>query len=248
MTAAATAALQHPAPPPPPSGSLPQLPEALLLRLADLLLQPADILALGPTCRRLRWLSRHPDLWVRRCRALWRDKVCVPAECLVAQDLRAYFGSIHDSKRCAFHGVEELSRLHFHFFIREPSGPYWLNLDPSRTGGVPMYRRFQADGSFGNTPPPPEAVDYSPYIVGPDVDPIHTDPEVLAFLPELKWRLTKSRDGERGQFLKINHWPALQIYRTPEDWGWVLESEFIVYRTCSPATLAGWIGRNDQRA
>jgi len=36
----------------------------------------------------------------------------------------------------------------------------------------------------------------------------------------------------------LNSWPSYTIRRSKEDWGWVLESEWVRYRTCCPATLA----------
>jgi hypothetical protein len=54
--------------------------------------------------------------------------------------------------------------------------------------------------------------------------------------PRIVWRMTKSRQGRRGQFVKINHWPALTVTRL-EDWGWQLDSCWVRYRTPCPVTL-----------
>ena len=45
-----------------------------------------------------------------------------------------------------------------------------------------------------------------------------------------RWRFTKTSQGKRGHYIKVNHWPALSISRT-EDWGWKLENCWVEYRS-----------------
>ncbi len=45
-----------------------------------------------------------------------------------------------------------------------------------------------------------------------------------------RWRFTKTSQGRRGLYVKVNHWPALSISRT-EDWGWRMENCWVVYLT-----------------
>ena len=51
----------------------------------------------------------------------------------------------------------------------------------------------------------------------------------------IKWRFTKSRQGVRGQFIKLNSWPSSKPMRNPENWGWLLHNDWVVY--AHPATL-----------
>ena len=36
---------------------------------------------------------------------------------------------------------------------------------------------------------------------------------------ECTWRLTKSKERRPGCFVKVNHWPSLEMQRTAS-WGW----------------------------
>lgn len=62
------------------------------------------------------------------------------------------------------------------------------------------------------------------------------DEAILEYVPRIFWRMTKSRQGVKGQFVKLNHWPALHIGRT-DDWGWTLTSVWTYYRTCCEETV-----------
>jgi len=83
------------------------------------------------------------------------------------------------------------------------------------------------------------------FAVAPLLDALEDDPEIQEFIPPITWRFTKSRNGKRGQFIQVNRWPAYTITRCPNDWSWVLESDWVRYRSCSPQTLGlgdGWLG------
>jgi hypothetical protein len=47
-----------------------------------------------------------------------------------------------------------------------------------------------------------------------------------------RWRFTKTKEGKRGHFVKINHWPSLIISRS-RDWGWRMENCWVVYTSCT---------------
>ena len=49
---------------------------------------------------------------------------------------------------------------------------------------------------------------------------------------------SQSKEGRRGQFVKVNNWPAYTITRCPEDWGWVMENEWVIYRSISSISTA----------
>ena len=70
------------------------------------------------------------------------------------------------------------------------------------------------------------------------VDFLYDDPEVRAFVPTIKWRFTKSKYGKKGQFVKVNSWPSLEISRREDDWGWELSQEWVKYRSCCRASAS----------
>jgi hypothetical protein len=43
-------------------------------------------------------------------------------------------------------------------------------------------------------------------------------------------RLTRTKDGRRGNYLKCNSWPSASISRTAR-WGWHMENEWVMYTT-----------------
>jgi hypothetical protein len=45
-------------------------------------------------------------------------------------------------------------------------------------------------------------------------------------------RLTRTKDGRRGFYLKCNSWPSATISRT-ERWGWHMENDWVMYTTDS---------------
>ena len=57
------------------------------------------------------------------------------------------------------------------------------------------------------------ALNIGGYHGAPD-DPIHTDPEIQIYVDveNLRWRFTKTKNGKRGQFIKVNNWPACKEY------------------------------------
>jgi hypothetical protein len=107
-----------------------------------------------------------------------------------------------------------------------------------------MYRRFLVDGHLTHLPsslPLGQSVATplnETYAVAPDFDPLEDDPELKSFIPSITWTFTKSRKGKRGQFVRLNRWPSYTTSRSADDWGWVLNSDWVVYRSCCPATVA----------
>jgi len=115
-----------------------------------------------------------------------------------------------------------------------------------------MYRRFLVDGTLTHQPPsspsPSELAEgaselpASPlnalFAVAPSFDPLEDDEELRALLPHISWAFTKSRNGRRGQFIRLNRWPSYAVSRSAKDWGWVLDSDWVVYRSCCPETVA----------
>ena len=67
----------------------------------------------------------------------------------------------------------------------------------------------------------------------------------------IRWRFTQSKHGARGQFVQLNRWPSYRVSRCPEDWGWVLESDWVRYRSCCPETVGlgdQWFGGDREEA
>ena len=191
----------------------------------------------------------YPQLWPKLCLDLWSDKVYVPRFILKEKpSMLIYFSSVRDSKRQTFLNEDELSEQHFHFRFRLQAGYYWYGQDASfLANDTPMYRKFRLDDhTFEHVPPDLTSEQHQKftlnkdYIRVPNYDFLVDDPEVVANLPpKITWRITKSKNGKKGQFVKINQWPSLQIKRnTDTDWGWTLDGMWVKYQSCSPATVS----------
>jgi hypothetical protein len=218
-------------------------------------LSPADLIPFS-TCdtyrfQQIRTNKIYPKLWKALCHDLWKDKVYVPRFILKEEpSLKTYFHSIKDSKRQTFLDENELCEQHFHFRFRLQAGYYWYSKDSSFIkGDTPMYRYFKkSTHTFGHVPPPSllTSAEHQKFTLNKDYikisnfDFLVDDPNVVAHLPPtVKWRITKSKLGKKGQFIKVNQWPSLYIKRnTSTDWGWTLEEDWVKYQTCSPASLS----------
>jgi hypothetical protein len=230
------------------------------LSVSELLLEflaPIDLVLVGTASRYFATLTRAMPcnvtegatswwLWTKHCSTLWENKVYVPWRFATSPSLQSYFGSIKDSKRMFFESVDELAAQHFHFRFRRQAGPYWCNKDSSfrRIDPRPLYRcflkgggvsGFQQNNKSGNEDGCRNSELAS---MSAKHDFLYDDPEVQAFIPTIKWRFTKSRYGKKGQFIKINNWPSLEISRRKDDWGWELSQEWVKYRTCCAASVS----------
>lgn len=78
----------------------------------------------------------------------------------------AYRHSLMDSRRTEFKDAEELCSLAFFFRFKKGAGNFWTDRDPSWNGGPAVVREFNTDGT----------------IHVPEDDPIHTDPDMSAFM------------------------------------------------------------------
>lgn len=194
------------------------------------------------------YITKNHKIWQPRCDNLWSDKIYVHPRyrnnnTATTNDdniktYKTYFGSIIDSKRCIFEDEDELCSLHFHFRFRPAAGEFWMAQDSSYNGNVPIYRRYRPDGSLSIHPdhsiPSDIGMPLTKYCVAPSPDPLSTD-LLIRLVPRVSWRFTKSRRGVKGQYVKLNDWPALHIGRT-DDWGWTLTSPWTYYRTCCKAS------------
>ena len=127
----------------------------------------------------------------------------------------AFALSVQDARRTHFADAAELCSLVFEFRFKPAAGDYWYELNPSQ----PMLRQFCNDATIA---PRGSAARLQQ-------DPLLTDPEIVAWLPPIRWRFTKSKLGRRGQFVQVNRWPSAVISRDVLTWAWRMESEWVTY-------------------
>ena len=237
--------------------------ESALLRFITDCLTPLELLEFGTINTRWARFARGPDVWRQRVAEICGNKAYVPLPSLLGiednpkksefEDApidddpyrspkksplkpdfessdgspRMYFTFLQDSRRTWFHDAEELGSLHFHFRYKAVVGPQITDLDPSHTGeGFPMYRRFYPNGLMSIYPD--EEADLHPYAVGTaGPDPFGAE------VDHLRWKF----GGQKVQHVKVGHYPPLRIARHPEDWGFILESDWMVFRTCCEDTV-----------
>ena len=160
-------------------------------------------------------------------------RICDPKSSEVSP--KVYFKLLQDANRTRFQDAEELGSLHFHFRYKAAAGPQITSLDPSHNGEIPpMYRRFYADGTMSIHPD--SSADRHLWAVGTrGPDPFGEEVECL------RWKF----GGQKMQHIKVGHYPPLRIARNPVDWGFVLESDWMVFRTCCMETATldpEWLG------
>lgn len=171
---------------------------------------PKSVLSLRPVNRELNGALGADTVWQRFYRGFRGQRIPGSVRSVEQDFYLAVKEAVLDSSRIAFHGTDELACMVFTFRFKDDAGEFWFSRDPARYGGPPMIRRFLPDGTFWS----------------PGLDPIHGDPEINSFIPNIRWRFTKSRGGKRGQFIQVNRWPAYTITRTA-DFGWKLENECV---------------------
>ena len=201
-------------------------------------------------CRTWRDVALGMERWEALCCELWRQKTYVPRRFLNNPSAASYFESILDARRTHFESADELCQQHFHFRFSEGAGEYWYARDPAffhpelNPDAIPMYRRFMPSAELSHLPPEEAPVDdgsgvsgggggeQNGFARGPAIDPLESDPEIQSFVPSIRWRFTKSRDGRRGQFIKLNNWPSYVITRNS------LKANGGCLRGCAAATDA----------
>ena len=192
-------------------------------------LAASDIIALRSMSQRILRLADSNSVWVPILRTLWQDKVYVPLwlrEWRADPTLdarRAYYHSLRDARRAQYTGRDELCSLVFEFRFKEEAGEYWTSKDPSHRAEPPMLRQFCDDATIA----PRGAAERLAN------DPLITDPEILDWLPEIRWRFTKSQHRKRGQYVQVNRWPSAAISRDPNTWAWHMESQWVTYTSIS---------------
>ncbi|KAK9863100.1 hypothetical protein WJX84_010564 [Apatococcus fuscideae] len=181
-----------------------KLPEALVEEVLKQL-SPSDTISCALVSKRWRRASASSIVWKPRCKELWNGKQYQPS-CDSLNFKEMYVASLADAKRTDLQ-LKELCSLTWTFRFKHQAGHYWTSFDPYWTKAGPMMqRKFHPDGSLTG-------------------DPAHHPFWNAAW--ESRWRFTKSSLGKRGFFVKVNHWPALSISRTP-DWGWKMENCWVV--------------------
>ena len=195
-------------------------------------LSAADLHGARRLDRRLRNLCATTDsfLWRQHCARLWEGKVdnaVRPFRDNVALSWRQkYILSLQDSRRTKITAAE-LCGWTWAFRFKEAVGhdflaldEYWDILPPFRIGTTVMVRRFETGAEQ--------------LVVNPGRrDPLDRWADMIDLT--IRWRITKSRNGRRGQFLKLNNWPSGGFERNMQNWGWLIHNEWTAY--CSPPTL-----------
>eukprot|EP00937_MAST-01D_sp_MAST-1D-sp2_P005162 g5162.t1 len=205
-----------------------RLPSVMLHALLDeLLLAVLGFLDARSVCQvsavanRLAAAAGSDVLWRPLLGRLWLGKVNrMPPSLVNGRRLHlAFRDSVIDSRRAQLHGAQELCSLVFAFRFKQEAGEFWHSRDPSSRGLPAMWRQFRPDGTIVSR--------------GGAARKRHDfllhDEEVLAYLPPIRWRFTKSQNGVRGQFVQVNRWPSYSITRGAHDWRWHLESCWVTY-------------------
>ena len=221
------------------SGLNPPLPDVCWAAAFSYVPTPDLALAVPLTSRHFRDVcDRHDrDLWEVRCRDLWRYKVPGAyrryedgsGSCRGMTHRGRYLASVADAARTAL-TEEELCGMAWAFRFKGAAGEFWFDIDPYwQSGGRDyMVRRFRPDGTVAN-PGPPDILDT--YVRRSNFD--------------LRWRLTKwRRCGNRvlsGRYLNVNssleenEYPSSVIERNREDWGWIMQNQWVAYVSPPPS-------------
>ena len=172
-------------------------------------------------------------LWKQRCEKLWIGKVeasLAPFRSHARYKDR-YINSLRDSHRRDI-TEDELCNLEWGFRFRAWAGvemcsmdPYWELCYHDRQGKFRfvepqniMRRVFLRNHRLANPGPEDEIDRY-----------------LQDYGIRVKWKITKSRHGRRGCFVKVNHWPSAIPLRNPKTWGWIMYNEWVLY--VSPPTI-----------
>ena len=171
-------------------------------------------------------------LWYFRCIRLWCGKceasVARFRDCQHQTNYQCrYLQSVVDSKRTRI-TEQELCSLVWALRFKEGVGedmlrldPYWEHASYSELGKLVwtqetvtsiILRKFHMDGRFTVQPG--------------TSDSLHIWAQQMQI--PIRWRLTKSREGKRGHFLKLNQWPSSRSQRNPCNWGWIFYNEWTV--------------------
>ncbi|GAB4815619.1 hypothetical protein N2152v2_008075 [Parachlorella kessleri] len=166
-----------------------------------------DLAVAGCVSKQWQSLCSEGFLWRRICEDLWHGKVYVP-QAAAGSELswrQRYEASLLDAARNDI-TTQELCTFSWTFRFKWLAGVFWTAQDPYWTREGHMLRRFfHESGSLTAAPSDPFWGHH-----------------------ECRWRFTKSKEGLRGHYVKVNHWPSLSISRTPS-WGWRMENCWVVY-------------------
>lgn len=183
-------------------------------------LEARDLARCAGVSRRWCGLAATEKLW----EPLWEEashgKFILPqvhAEAAISK-FSAFRTAQQDAKRLTI-TQEELCAIVWDFIFKPDAGDWWTDNDPYWNGAEPMRRVFNND--------------YSCAFLGP-VPPMFAE-EVQQW--DFRWEFTRSRHGRRGQFVRVRvvglpPWPSMLVTRR-EDWGWMLENEWVTYQSRS---------------
>lgn len=205
---------------------------ALALIPADIIvaisafLDATTLLSLQASSKELNEVLSLPEhdeyLWSPHLASLTKGKIISTLVQSLTADMKFKVKYRHlkeDAKRAHIY-PEELMSTTFAFRFKACAGEFWASLDPYwiHHGQEFFTRSFTSDSK----------------VISPDrVDAL----ELWARESNLaiQWRITKSRNGEKGHFLQINRWPSMVIERDLETWGWTIHNQWCAY--ISPPTI-----------
>ena len=186
--------------------------------------------------------------WDELCTQTWRGKVHVAAEAIAmrsAGDARgALRASLVDAKRTDLTD-EELISLEWRFRFKEQAGPQWQHFDPYWTTGEPTRAQFvpaATQGTRGRG-----TVRMSGF---EEIEDFHLEWWWVAIIPTVGIE----GFGPRALQVSVNgsRVPRYLIARHAENWGWIMQSCWVVYlsfpcaATSAPTTCRARIRRGAQ--
>ena len=211
-----------------------------------------------------RACAAHDDqVWAPRCARLWRGKceaAVVPFRDAPAGKMThrvRYMRSRVDARRTVI-TEDELCGLEWAFRFKEAVGedfvdvdPYWQNSGFDERGEFHFVPQSNGGGGGGSTA---RCFMRRRFLRKNKLNLVVNpgDEDALGALVRgywgadytIKWRFTKSRQGVRGQFVKLNHWPSSQPIRNRENWGWIIHNDWVVY--AHPATLGHLLATHEE--
>mmetsp|Transcript_30053 Transcript_30053/g.33569 ORF Transcript_30053/g.33569 Transcript_30053/m.33569 type:complete len:247 (+) Transcript_30053:529-1269(+) len=118
--------------------------------------------------------------------------------------------SIQDAHRTSL-TMEELTKFHWNFRYKATAGSGWTELDPWWSGRAPLIVRYAPNG---------------------DLERLDNEPLKREAWASFKWRFVKStagKKGPKGSFIQIGHFPAYVVSRHKDNWGFMLQSCWVIF-------------------
>eukprot|EP01125_Pyxidicula_operculata_P022171 TRINITY_DN8933_c0_g1_i1.p1 TRINITY_DN8933_c0_g1~~TRINITY_DN8933_c0_g1_i1.p1 ORF type:complete len:286 (+),score=26.87 TRINITY_DN8933_c0_g1_i1:39-860(+) len=172
-----------------------------------------EVLKCGTVSKSWLMASKDNVLWVKLCNALFEGKVYLPQKFIDlrnnGQARKSFFDSLKDSER-TFLTTEELCSFTWDFRFKSSAGEAWIQRDPWWMKKEPIKRRFHLDGTCSMSPNAPWNHDGR----------------------TTRWKFVAQgagRKGPMGSFIQVDQYPTYIVSRHKENWGFILQSCWVVY-------------------